>query len=461
MVTPLDTRDTIAAIATGGIVSAVGIVRISGPEALSLMDALFRPADGKLMSDHPDRLLVYGRLLDAQERLLDLCMCTVSRAPHSYTGENTAELQCHGSPTVLHQALEALFAKGARQALAGEFTKRAFLNGRMDLTQAEAVIDLIDAETPLAARNAAGQLDGAVLRRAEAVYAALTDICAHYHAVLDYPDEDIEDFQLENYTATLTAAQESLSGLLSGYERGRVLDKGVKTAIIGKPNAGKSSLLNALLGYERAIVTDIAGTTRDTLSERCSLGGVLLRLTDTAGLRSTDDPVERLGVERSVAALEAAELVLAVFDESQPLSAEDREILALAAAAPKKIALVNKCDLPPVLDTAPLEQVFDRLCHISAREGTGLEELERAVAELFPLPAVAAGEILTNARQAEAIRRALEHLVAAMEAMAWGVTPDAVLTEAEGAMSALGELTGRSVRQDVTQQIFARFCVGK
>ena len=357
--------------------------------------------------------------------------------------------------------LEALFAKGARQALAGEFTKRAFLNGRMDLTQAEAVIDLIDAETPMAARNAAGQLDGAVLRRAEQVYAALTDICAHYHAVLDYPDEDIEDFQLENYTASLRAAEESLRSLLSGYERGRVLDKGVKTAIIGKPNAGKSSLLNALLGYERAIVTDIAGTTRDTLSERCSLGGVLLRLTDTAGLRETLDPVERLGVERSVAALEAAELVLAVFDESMPLSAEDREILALAAAAPKKIAIVNKCDLPPVLDTQPLTAVFDTLCHISAREGTGLAELETAVAELFPLPAVAAGEILTNARQAEAISRALEHIRAAMDAMVYGITPDAVLTEAEGAMSALGELTGRNIRQDVTAQIFARFCVGK
>ena len=276
--------DTIAAVATGGSVSAIGIVRVSGSLSAPLMDALFRPADGKAMSQHRDRQLVYGTLLDRNGRTLDLCLCTLSRAPRSYTGEDTAELQCHGSPVVLRAALEALFALGARQAEAGEFTKRAFLNGRMDLTQAEAVVDIIDAETPLAARNAASQLGGAISRRTEEIYRHLTHICSHYHAVLDYPDEDIPPFTLAEYAAVLDASIRSLEQLLATFSRGQFLEKGVRTAILGRPNAGKSSLLNALLGYERAIVTDIPGTTRDTLSERCLLGGVALRLTDTAHL---------------------------------------------------------------------------------------------------------------------------------------------------------------------------------
>lgn len=453
--------DTIAAVATGNVLSAIGILRLSGDETLAVIDRVFRPANGCPMSEAPDRKLVYGAFCDTDGQTLDLCLCTVSRAPHSYTGEDTAELQCHGSPAVLRAGLQALFTAGARQALAGEFTKRAFLNGRMDLTQAEAVIDLIHAETALDAKNAAGQLGGAVLRHAQGVYDTLQDIASHYHAVIDYPDEDIPDFQLSAYESALTGCIDRLQRLLDTFSRANVLHGGVPAVILGRPNAGKSSLLNALLGYERAIVTDVPGTTRDTIDARVTLGGVLLRLTDTAGLRDTSDPVEAIGVHRALDAAADAALAIAVFDAARPLDDDDRQVIAAAQRASVRIAVLNKADLPAAVQPDTLAASFDAVCVLSAKERTGLEALEQAVAEHFPAPDAPAGEILTNARHAEAIGRALESLRAAREAMLLGVTPDAVLTEAEEAMAAIGELTGASIREDITNRIFARFCVGK
>ena len=453
--------DTIAAVATGNVLSAIGILRLSGDGTLAVIDRVFRPANGCPMSEAPDRKLVYGAFCDTDGQTLDLCLCTVSRAPHSYTGEDTAELQCHGSPAVLRAGLQALFTAGARQALAGEFTKRAFLNGRMDLTQAEAVIDLIHAETALDAKNAAGQLGGAVLRHAQGVYDTLQDIASHYHAVIDYPDEDIPDFQLSAYESALTGCIDRLQRLLDTFSRANVLHGGVPAVILGRPNAGKSSLLNALLGYERAIVTDVPGTTRDTIDARVTLGGVLLRLTDTAGLRDTSDPVEAIGVHRALDAAADAALAIAVFDAARPLDDDDRQVIAAAQRASARIAVLNKADLPAAVQPDTLAASFDAVCVLSAKERTGLEALEQAVAEHFPAPDAPAGEILTNARHAEAIGRALESLRAAREAMLLGVTPDAVLTEAEEAMAAIGELTGASIREDITNRIFARFCVGK
>ncbi len=450
--------DTIAAIATGTQVSAIGIIRLSGDETFRVIDRLFFPYSGKKMSESADRRLIFGELRDRGGELLDVCLCTISRAPHSYTGENTAELQCHGSPTVLRAALDELFALGARQAAPGEFTKRAFLNGRMELCAAEAVADIIDAETVECAKNAAGQLSGAISRKVDGIYSALTDISSHYHAVLDYPDEDIEDFRLESYEESLTSALTELERLLQSHERGKLMTGGIPAAIAGRPNAGKSSLLNALLGYDRAIVTAIPGTTRDTIEEKLRIGRLTLRLIDTAGIRDTDDEVERLGVERSRAAMSKAELVIAVVDGSGGITDEDREVIAQAEAAPKGIVVLSKRDIaePDAEITTALPVVS-----LSSVTGDGMDELERVIAEQFPLPEVPAGEILTNVRQADAVKRAIEYMRSALDAMRAGMTPDIVLTETEGAMSALGELSGRTVREDVTNRIFQRFCVGK
>ena len=453
---------TIAAIATPPAPSAIGILRLSGDGAIEAAAAVFRPASGKSLAEYESRRLVYGTLLGPDGAPIDQALATISRAPRSYTGEDTAEFQCHGSPAVLQLGLEALFAQGVRQAGPGEFTRRAFLNGKLDLTQAEAVADLIDAETPAAVRQAAGQLSGALGRRVGAIYDGLVDLMAHFHAVLDYPDEDIDPFRADTIRAGLEEARAGLSALLATYERGRYIAGGVPCVLVGRPNAGKSSLLNALVGYDRAIVTDVPGTTRDTVEARCRLGGVVLKLIDTAGLRDTEDKVERIGVARSRAALEEARLALLVVDGSEPLTAEDLAAMDEAEKAPRVLCLVNKSDRPLAADVEALRRRFPNLRVVSAATGAGLEELEGDIAALFPTGgAEAAGELLTNARQAEAARRALAGVERAGESLAAGITPDALLTDVEEALSALGELTGASVREDVTARIFQRFCVGK
>ena len=453
--------DTIAAIATAPGTGAIGILRLSGPAAVDMAGRLFRPADGRPLEAHRPHTLVYGALLGPGGEVIDRALATFSRAPRSYTGEDTAEFQCHGSPMVLQLGLEAVFAQGARQAGPGEFTRRAFLNGRLDLAQAEAVADLIEAETPAAVYQAAGQLSGALSRRVGAIYNGLTDLLAHFHAVLDYPDEDIDPFRADTIRSGLAAARRGLSDLLATYDRGRYIAGGVPCALVGRPNAGKSSLLNALAGYDRAIVTDIPGTTRDTVEERVELGGVTLRLIDTAGLRSSDDPIERMGVERSRAAMEEAELIFVVLDQSRPADGEDAALVRRAAELAPTVVLLNKKDLPCRLErTGDLDAAA--ALPICAKTGEGLDELAEQVARIFPRPeGQRMGELLTNQRQAEAARRARESVRRAQTALEAGVTPDALLTDVEEALEALGELTGQSVREDIVDRIFQRFCVGK
>lgn len=457
--------DTIAAIATGHSPTAIGIVRVSGEGCFALCDKVFRAANGRPFSEQPSHKMAFGEMLDARGRVIDQGLAVRFPGPHSYTGEDSAEFHCHGSPVVLRELLDALFAAGARQAKAGEFTQRAFLNGRLDLTQAEAVIDLIDAETAAAARNAAAQLDGGLRRVLEPIQDALLDITSRFYAVVDYPDEDIEDIRPEQVAEALSSAEAQLTALLATCQRGKVLKSGVRTAIVGRPNAGKSSLLNALAGYERAIVTDIPGTTRDTVEESVLCGGVLLRLIDTAGIRDTADIVEQKGVERSRKALGSADLVLAVVDGSLPLTAEDLEVLRLAAESPRWIAVFSKCDLWDtrarsvgiVGSPAPAASVT-----LSSVTGEGLDELEAAVAALFPAgDPKEAGSLLTDQRQEEAVRRARDAVRRAQDALNSGLTPDAVLTDAEEALDALGELTGRTAKEEIVSRIFSRFCVGK
>ena len=449
----------IAAVSTGNQISAIGILRLTGDGCAQIAGSVFTCSSGVPLWEAPNRKLVLGTIKDKQGRIIDQCMSVYTRGPHSYTGEDTVEFHCHGSPAVLAAGLEALYAAGARPAKRGEFTMRAFMNGQLDLTQAEAVINLIEADTADAAANAAGQVGGSLQRKLAPIYNDLTDLCSHFHAVLDYPDEDIADFGLGNYRDSLQENAKTLERLLSTYSQGRILKDGVRAAIVGKPNVGKSSLLNALAGYDRVIVTDIPGTTRDTVEEVVKVGGVKLRLIDTAGIRETDDTVEAIGVERSRKAVEEADMVIFVCDGSKALTQEDQAIIEICCDRENAVALINKVDLGQVV--VPNDLPFMNVVEICAANGEGLEQFTDVVDTLFGGDAPCDGSVLTNARQADVLRRAHAALEQSLKGLRLGQTPDLVLIDVEEAMEAIGEVTGATVREDITARIFERFCVGK
>ncbi len=450
--------NTIAAIATGNVRAAIGIVRISGDEAINIADKVFRAKSGRSLSVTKSGMMVYGGVYDSSGVLYDTCLAVVSRAPKSFTGEDTAELQCHGSPMALNAILRLVLHNGARMAEPGEFTKRAFLNGKLDLTASEAIIDIIDAETSAEAKNAAGQLEGSIAKQTDGVYNSLIDMESHFQAAVDFPDEDVEEFRLKEYTTLLDSSIKQLNNMLSSFERGRLLRSGVDCAIVGRPNVGKSSLLNAIIGYDRAIVTPEPGTTRDTVSESAVLGGVKVNLIDTAGIRSkTSDSIETIGIERAKKALRQAELVLVVTDLTEPDMPEDLEIIELVRQSGKKwLHIQNKSDIAETVGYTSKNSI-----RLSAKTGDGIDTLSLAIKEMYGNEPESDSIVLTNERQAAEIKRCTDSLVIARDAIENNVTPDAVLTTVEDAISALSALTGRSVREDVVERIFARFCVGK
>ncbi|MGO5027391.1 tRNA uridine-5-carboxymethylaminomethyl(34) synthesis GTPase MnmE [Candidatus Agathobaculum pullicola] len=452
-------NDTIAAISSAG--GPIGLIRVSGEQAIQAVDTVFRAKNGKHMLDAPGQKLIYGTLHNKDGKMIDCCYAVVFHAPHTYTGEPMAELQCHGSTAVLQQAMDALFAQGVRQAEAGEFTRRAFLNGKLGLSEAEAVHDLITARTAEAAQNAAAQMMGAVGSPVQQMRDELIGMVAHFHAVVDFPDEDIDPILFDDAAALLHRTTSRLYAMAESYERGRILREGVPCVILGRPNAGKSTLLNTLLGRERAIVTDIPGTTRDLIEENVKVGQLLLRVTDTAGLRDTTDPIEQAGIDRAMAEASASALILAVFDGSQPIGDEDMLVLARAAGH-RAIAVVNKVDLPQQLDEKLLKKHFLHIVPLSAKTGAGMDKLLSLIPRTIGLGDGAFdGALITNARQAAALARAAERCEAALYAAQSGMTPDAVVMDAEGAIAALGEITGETVTEAVVSRIFSDFCVGK
>lgn len=451
---------TIAALSTPAAPAGLGVLRVSGREAVPIASRVFRPANpARSLDCLPGYTAVYGHAAD-DEGVIDECVALVFHAPHSYTGEDVVELSCHGGPYLLSRVLRALFAAGARPAGPGEFTRRAFLNGKLDLTGAEAVMGLIAADGELAARTALAAKEGAVFRKIQEVVQALVEAQAAFSAYVDYPDDDIPELEPAALAAVLEKAEAALSALMATFDAGRVLREGVDTAIVGSPNVGKSTLMNLLAGCERSIVTPTAGTTRDVVEETVRVGNVTLRLADTAGIRDTADEVEAVGVERARKRLRSAALVLAVFDGSRPLEEEDRALLReLPASA---VALINKSDRPFVLDMEEIRRTVPRVVCLSASTGQGLQELIREVEDITGVCRLNGGEpVLATERQRDAVRLALDGLRQASAALAGGMTLDAVSVCVDSALGALMELTGERVTEAVVDDIFSRFCVGK
>ena len=453
--------DTVVAISTPAAPAGLGVVRLSGPDAVAVAERVFRPCDpARALSRLSGYTAAYGHVGDG-EGDIDDCVALLFRAPHSYTGEDVVELSCHGGLYLLQRVLRSCIQAGARPAAAGEFTRRAFVNGKMDLTQAESVMDLIAADGRLAAKTALAAREGAIYRRLQQVKDSLLGVAAQFGAYIDYPDEDIPELQPVALKQTVTEAIAAVTALLDSFDAGRVLREGVDTAIVGSPNVGKSTLMNCLAGCERSIVTDIAGTTRDVVEETVRLGDVLLRLADTAGIRDTADRVETVGVEKARRRLEQAALVLAVFDGSRPLSDEDKA-LAQQVANTAAIAVINKADKPLAIEKAWLESRFERVVTLSAKQEDGIDALAAAVAQVTGVEGLdAAQPMLTTERQRLCAADCLTCLQEAQTALQSGMTLDAVSVSVDGAIAALLELTGERTTEAVVEQVFSRFCVGK
>ncbi len=456
----------IAAVSTPPGKGGVAIIRMSGTGAFEIADRVFFPLSGRRFSECEARLQIYGHIIEDGERIDDV-LVTRFPAPHSYTGEDTVEIGCHGGILVTRTVLEALLRAGAVPATAGEFTRRAFINGRLTLTEAEAISDLLEAKSREQLRLSSDSARAVLSGRISAIRKKLTELMSSIYARIDYPDEDLGDFTDGEVLTRLYNIKEDLERLISTYRTGRAISEGVQTVICGKPNVGKSSLYNLLLGEDAAIVTDIPGTTRDILCRSIPLGKVMLNISDTAGIRERDDmdAVERIGIEKSRDKIRKSELLFAIFDISRPFDDEDRLILEVANDSDAvKIALLNKTDLAPVFDESELSG-FDEIVRISAKNGESeaIATLRDTINSLFTDEKIVVGAdpIISSARQHATLTRALDFVEAATESLELGFSQDAVSTDVERALGAISELDGRAVSEDIVADIFSKFCVGK
>ena len=464
----LKNYSSIAAISSPPGKGGVAIIRVSGEDALELVSTVFYPMSGKSFTEAKPRVQTYGLIIDSGERIDD-CLATYFPAPHSYTGENIVEIGCHGGILVTSLVLEAILKAGARHAEAGEFTRRAFINGRLSLTEAEAIGNLLEAQSREQIKLSSAPSRRALTEAIANIRTSLISLMSSIYARIDYPDEDLGDFTDGEVRASLEKIRAEAKGLSETYRTGRAIGEGISATIVGKPNVGKSSFYNAVLGEERAIVTSQAGTTRDVLSERIPLGKVMLRLSDTAGIRDKRDAdmIESIGIEKSREKLQESELIFAIFDNSREFDREDEELLsAVKEAKGTKVAIINKCDLEGKFDESRLKNSFSEVMHISART-EGSAQINSALAALVNALftderlEIGDGAVISSARQNASLCRALEAMDTAINNLGAGFPQDLVSGDIEIALEAISELDGRAVSEEIVADIFSKFCVGK
>lgn len=451
---------TIAAISTAQASAGISVIRISGDHAIEIADKVFQSKSGKQLRDMKGYTCSLGEAYTDHEPI-DECIATVFRAPHSYTGEDVVELSCHGGVYLTAQVLRAVYNAGAQAAQAGEFTKRAFLNGKLDLVEAESVMDLISSRSKASARAALNVKEGALSRCINEIKNMLTDRAAHLNAWADYPEEDIPAVENSALSDHLNSVSYSLKTILQEYDNGKILKDGIDTVIAGKPNVGKSTLMNLLAGYDKSIVTSVAGTTRDVVEESVNLDNIILNLSDTAGIRSTRDEIESIGVDKAKDRVNAASLILCVFDSSQPLDDEDRAIIRLVGDA-NAIAVLNKYDLPRQIDEDEIIKTIPHTVKMSAKKSEGVSQLIEAIKSVCATGDVnSADALIYNERQRALVKQATNCVKEAIEALHIGMTLDAVTVLIEEAIGYLCELTGERVTDEVIDKVFHQFCVGK